>query len=283
MGSGVRIGVFDSGVGGLSVWREIVTELPQLDTVYVADQVHIPYGARPPAQILEYARGICRFLVDEGCTAIVMACNAASAAALLPLRHELPGLDLVGMEPAIKPASHLSARRVVGVLATPPTLGGELFRATLARHAADMHVIQQPCPGLVELVEAGVVAGPRVESVLRRFLTPSIDASADVLVLACTHYPFLRDAIARVAGPDVRILDPAPAVAQQVKRIVVQQGSARAAAATLPTAASPPRRRFYTTGDRAQFERVASQLLGTPLTAAVARWDSGALRCNDPG
>jgi glutamate racemase len=271
-------------VGGLSVWREIVAELPQLDTVYVADQAHIPYGARPPAQILEYARGICRFLVDEGCTAIVMACNAASAAALLPLRHELPGLDLVGMEPAIKPAAHLSARRVVGVLATPPTLAGELFRATLARHAADVHVVEQPCPGLVELVEAGVVDGPRVESVLRRFLAPSITASADVLVLACTHYPFLRNVIARVAGPDVRILDPAPAVAQQVKRIVVQQQSARANAAALPAVVGEPRRRFYTTGDRSQFENVSSLLLGKTLTAAAARWDSGALHpCNEPG
>ena len=259
-----RVGIFDSGVGGLSVWREITRRMPGLETLYVADQAHIPYGPRPRDEIRAYARGITRFLLERGCTTVVVACNAASAAALADLRGTFEGTPFVGMEPAVKPAAENSRRRVVGVLATPATLQGELFATTVERFAADVRIVRQVCPGLVERIEAGDVDGSATREMLRGFLQPALEAGADTLVLACTHYPFVRTAIEALAGPGVLVIDPAPAIARQVERVLGAARPSDGAAATRPI--------FYTTGAVEIFERTAARLLGASCRAFGAEW-----------
>jgi glutamate racemase len=265
---GRRVGLFDSGVGGLSVWREIARQHPAIEMCYVADQAHIPYGSLSAALVLEHARGIVRYLADKGCGTIVVACNTASAVALRPLRLEFPHLRFVGMEPAVKPAAVDSRAKVIAVLATPATLDGELFAATVDRFASNARVIRQPCPGLVEQIEAGDTEGKVLDPLLHRFLQSALDAHADTIVLACTHYPFARGRIQQIVGPHVQVIDPAPAVARQVGRVV--------AASTGPTPAAT--HEFCTTGSASEFERVACRLLRQPLRARSIRWDEGRLR-----
>jgi glutamate racemase len=267
------VGVFDSGVGGLSVWREIVRQHTGIETRYVADQAHIPYGSRPAPTILEHARGIVRYLADAGCTTVVVACNTASAVALKQLRAEFPELQFVGMEPAVKPAAVTSTAKVIAVLATPTTLSGELFSGTVDRFAAGARIISQPCPGLVELIEAGEMDGGKLDALLRRCLRSAQDAGTDAVVLACTHYPFARERIQRIVGPNVQVIDPAPAIARQVERV---------AGVTATAGSSGLRHEFWTTGSVAQFERVAARLLEQPLRARAIRWEAGRLAPYEP-
>lgn len=263
------IGLFDSGVGGLSVWREIRRRLPGESTVYFADQAHIPYGPRPPAEVRRYAEAITRELLERGCKLIVVACNTASAAALRHLRAAFPEVPFVGMEPAVKPAAQTSRSRVVGVLATPGTLQGPLFTELMKRFP-DVTMINQPCPGLVEKVEAGELDTPQTEALLETFLRPVLGAGADTVVLGCTHYPFVLRAIRRVAGSTVEIVDPAPAVARQAGRLLAERGLAAPAGA-------PAQHAFVTTGDPAAFRRSALALLGQSFTSAnvlACGWDA---------
>jgi glutamate racemase len=154
--NGDAIGIFDSGVGGLSVWREIARQIPSANLVYFADQAHVPYGARPASQVREYASAITRFLLSQGAQVIVVACNTASAAALYHLRTTFPHVPFVGMEPALKPAAETSRNGVVGVIATAATFQGELFASLVERFANDVQVLTQACPGLVSAVEAAI-------------------------------------------------------------------------------------------------------------------------------
>ena len=218
------IGVFDSGVGGLSVWREIARQLPHERTLYLADQAHVPYGSRQLAEVRELSAGITRFLLDHGVKIVVIACNTASAAALHYLRRAFPHVPFVGMEPAVKPAVERTHNGVVGVIATQATFQGELFASLVARYAAGVRVLTQVCPGLVEAVEAGRLDTPETEARLRQALTPLIEGGVDQLVLGCTHYPFLRPAIERVVGTNVAVIDPAPAIARQTGRVLARRG-----------------------------------------------------------
>lgn len=248
------VGVFDSGVGGLSVWREIVRELPEESTLYVADQAHLPYGPRPAAEVLGFAERITAELLDRGCKAIVVACNTASAAALKALRERHPGTPFVGMEPAVKPAAKSSKRQVVGVMATPGTLQGRMFADAVQRFAGGVKLVRQPCPGLVEQIERGELDTPATEALLRSLLLPIMDAGADTLVLACTHYPFVAPLIRRIVGEGVEIIDPAPAVARQLGRVLEEHG----------LRAEPdgkPVHRFYTTGGPAALQAALRRLV----------------------
>jgi glutamate racemase len=267
------IGIFDSGVGGLTVWREVVRQLPHEKTVYVADQAHIPYGPKPAATLIAYAEAIVRFLLGRGCKAIVVACNSASAAALKHLRAQFPETPFVGMEPAVKPAAQRTRSGVVLVLATPATLRGELFTATTERHAQGIRVLAEPCPGLVEAIETGRTDDAELEAMLRSFVTPGLGAGADHVVLACTHYPFVIATIRRIAGPAVEVLDPAPAVALQLGRVLDAQGL-RAA----PESAAA--HDFFTTASPEPFARALHVLAGAAPLAQPLRWDqsAGALR-----
>ncbi len=226
MSDGAAIGVFDSGVGGLSVLREIVRQMPYQEVLYFADTAHVPYGDRPVAEIRAFAQAITAFLIKQGAQVIVVACNTASAAALHDLRRRF-SVPIVGMEPAVKPAAALSRNGRVGVIATRTTFQGKLFADLVARFAQGTTVHTRACPGLVELVEAGRLCGTEAETQVRRCLAPLLAAGVDSLVLGCTHYPFLRPVIERVVGPDVTILDPAPAVARQTGRVLARLGGLR--------------------------------------------------------
>jgi glutamate racemase len=254
------VGVFDSGVGGLSVWREIARALPDEATVYVADQAHLPYGPRPAEEIRGFAEAITARLLALGCKAIVVACNTASAAALKFLRERHPDVAFVGMEPAIKPAALHSTSKVVGVMATPGTLQGRMFALAVERFASGVTLVNQPCAGLVERIEAGELDSPGTEALLRELLAPMLKAGADTVVLACTHYPFVAPLIRRIAGAGVHIIDPAPAVTRQLARLLEARGLRAPAGA-------PPGRRFMTSGDPAALRRAVRALVDIEAAA----------------
>jgi len=211
------IGVFDSGVGGLSVLREIRRALPHEDLIYVADSGHAPYGDRDSDFIETRSVAIVDFLLARGAKAIVIACNTATAAAVATLRARYR-MPIVAMEPAVKPAAANTRSGVVGVLATRGTVESAAFAQLIERFGADAKVLAQACPGLVERVEAGDPSGPESRALVERYVRPLVEQGADTLVLGCTHYPFLAPLIAEIAGPDVAIIDPAAAVARELKR-----------------------------------------------------------------
>ncbi|MBN1179206.1 MAG: glutamate racemase [Anaerolineae bacterium] len=262
----MTIGIFDSGVGGLSVWREIDRLMPAWDVLYVADQAHVPYGPRPLAQVRRFSEGVARFLIDQGSAVVVVACNTASAAALQHLRHTFPHTPFVGMEPAVKPAVENTHTGRVGVIATQATFQGELFAALLERFAAGVTVLTQVCPGLVEAVEAGALDTPETERLLRSCLSPLIEGGIDQLVLGCTHYPFLQPLIARIVGPGVEIIDPAPAVARQTGRVLEQMG--------LRPIQGTGCRTFYTTGSTPAFAAMVERLVGGSGSVKNLAWDN---------
>jgi len=271
------IGLFDSGVGGLSVAREIMWQLPAHPLIYLADQGHAPYGQRPLTEIRDFAGGITRFLLAQGAQVIVVACNTASAAALHWLRREFPDVPFVGMEPAVKPAVERTRTHHVGVIATAATFQGELFASLLERYASDVIVHTQICPELVPLVEAGELDTPLARAAVEAYLAPLTAAGIDELVLGCTHYPFLRPLIEVALGPDVDVIDPAPAVARQTARVLAQRGwldDARPSRSCEPSVRLRPQRSlcFYTTGDPARFGAALHNLLGLDTAVCAAAW-----------
>ena len=222
------IGIFDSGIGGLSVFREIRKVLPEQSYVYYSDNAHCPYGEKTREYIIDRARTITRFLLEKGCEIIVVACNTATAAAIATLRDEFP-VKFIGMEPAIKPAAQATKTGVVGVLATAGTLRATKYIDTRARWAQNVRIVEHIGQGFVELVEKGITTGPEAESTVRNSLMPLLDAGADMIVLGCTHYPFLSETISKVASeayPDrtIKIIDPAPAVARHLIEVMTEEG-----------------------------------------------------------
>jgi glutamate racemase len=211
------VGVFDSGVGGLTVLRAIRAELAGEDVVYVADSGHAPYGDRSREFIEERSLRIVDFLRARGAKAVVVACNTATGAAVQTLRARFP-CPIVAMEPAVKPAATSTRTGVVGVLATTRTLSSANFLRLVDEHGARVRVLIQPCPGLVEQVERGELDTERTRELLDRYLARLIAEQADTLVLGCTHYAFLRPLIEEMAGPGVTLIDPAVPVARELKR-----------------------------------------------------------------
>jgi glutamate racemase len=249
------LGLFDSGVGGLSVLRAVRRELPHEDLIYFADQKFCPYGPRPAAEIRSLSRRVVEFLLAQGCKAIVVACNTASAAALDDLRQAFPEIPFVGMEPAVKPAALNSHTRKIGVLATAGTLQGDLFRRTRAAHAGGVEVIVQYPADWVERVERGEVDSPETEASVRAVVMPMLDAGVDEIALGCTHYPFLTPVIEKIAGAQVSIVDPSDAVARQTARVLRERE-------LLNRQGRKGRQVFYTSGDPQAFARVFEKLLG---------------------
>jgi glutamate racemase len=221
-GSDARpVGIFDSGVGGLSVLREIRRELPHEDLLYVADSGHAPYGDKPAAEIDERAERIVRFLAGQGAKAVVVACNTATGVSVDGLRARW-SMPIVGIEPAIKPAVAATTSGVVGVLATSQTIASARFARLVDAFSGGVAVVPQACPGLVERIEAGDLTGPATRAMVDEYVRPLVARGADTLVLGCTHYPFVADAIAAAAGPGVSIVDPSAAVARELRRRLEQ-------------------------------------------------------------
>ncbi len=221
------IGVFDSGLGGLSVLREIRMLLPAEDLLYYADNAYCPYGIRSREEIQERSERISRLLLDQGVKAIVVACNTASAMAIEHIRSEFPGVPFVGLEPAVKPAVKLTRSRKVGVLATPRTVAGERLRWLIETHANGVEVRTVAATGLVELVEEGTLAGPDVVETLRPLLDPMLAAGVDVVVLGCTHYPFLRTEIEAYVGERIPVIDSGVAIARRTRTVLEMHGLRR--------------------------------------------------------
>jgi glutamate racemase len=246
------IGVFDSGVGGLSVLRDIRAALPQEDLIYIADSGHVPYGSKSPEYIQERSLTLTRFLLDQRTKAIVVACNTATAAAA-PLLRTMFDVPIVGMEPAVKPAVAATRSGVVGVLATVGTLRSARFAALLDRFGRGVEVVTQPCPGLVEQIEAGDLDGPATRALVERFTAPLLARHADTIVLGCTHYPFVRPLIADAVGPDVALIDTGAAVARRLQQVLAERDLLKPDP-TLGSAA------FWTSGDADEGTRVMSIL-----------------------
>jgi glutamate racemase len=222
MGNSDPIGVFDSGVGGLSVLKHLRDLLPQEDILYFADQAHVPYGQRSAENVRQLSAAVTQFLRDKHCKLIVVACNTASAAALSWLREIMPDMPIVGMEPAVKPGARATKTGKVGILATSGTFESQRYARLMAAYARDVSLVENPCTGLVSLIEAGKGDSAETEALLRPILEPMLAAGVDTLVLGCTHYPFVTPIIRKLVGPDVTIIDPAPAVARQTKRVLTR-------------------------------------------------------------
>ena len=260
------IGVFDSGVGGLSVLRAIREQMPEESIIYFGDQDHVPYGPRPLQQVRDFSESITRFLLGEGTKIIVVACNAASAAALTYLRQTFPDISFVGMEPAVKPAVEHTETGVVGVLATPATFQGALYASVVERFAVGARILQSNCPGLVQQIELGELDGPKTRTILEDALGPMLKENIDTVVLGCTHYPFVIPIIQQIVGEKVRVIDPAPAVARQTKRLLVADG-------VKFTGGGCGEIRFFTSGDAITLQAILPKLIGEAGVVKQLDWE----------
>ena len=216
----MKVGFFDSGIGGTCILRAFRKLCPDVPTEYLADSAHCPYGNRPADEIVRLSVANTEELLRRGCDVIVVACNTATAAAIDHLRATYPNIPFVGIEPAIKPAALRSKTGVVGVLATAGTFHGRLYNETKARFAKDVTVLAVVADEFVQLVERGETSGERVEAIVRRRIEPLLKAGADHLVLGCTHFPHLKPVIEKVCAGRAEVVDPSDAVARQIERII---------------------------------------------------------------
>ncbi|HQV39421.1 MAG: glutamate racemase [Flavobacteriales bacterium] len=253
MGTVPRIGIFDSGIGGLNVAAAIRQALPRERLLYFGDNAHVPYGERTSEEILAFSTAITGALLDQGCSCVVIACNTASSAALGPLRELFPEVPFIGMEPAVKPAVEHTRTGVVGVLATRATVEGRAMADVVERFSHGVEVIRQACPGLAQRIDAGDFDGPETERLLRDWIAPMLERNIDALVLGCTHYPLVRPLIEKIAGPDVRVIEPSEAIARRVEKVLEQhQFSAPLDATGILEC--------YTSGDPESFRSVLERL-----------------------
>ena len=273
--SNLPIGVYDSGIGGLSVLRVIQSRMPAENIIYVADQAHVPYGNRPMEEIRSLAEGVTRFLLSQGAKLIVIACNTASAAALKDLRVRYPQVLFVGMEPAVKPAAEQTLSGHVGVLATPSTFQGELYASVVERFAQDVTLHQATCPGLVSQIEKGFLRSAKTKRILQDAVEPMLSAGVDTLVMGCTHFPFVIPVINEISHGQARVIDPAPAIARQVERVLSQNGLLNSAAASGQVA-------YLTSGDPLRMKKQIALLLGAAADPRALRWSAGTLLLAEP-
>ena len=261
------IGIFDSGVGGLSVLRAIRAQMAEESVIYFGDQGHIPYGPRPMEQIRDFSEAITNFLLQHHAKIIVVACNTASAAALKYLREKFPDVQCVGMEPAVKPAAEQTSTGKVGVLATPATFQGALYASVVERFANGVELFQNTCNGLVQEIERGNLDGDETRRILEHALSPMLEKNIDTVVLGCTHYPFVIPLIERIVGDAkrVRVIDPAPAVAKQVKRLLEAGGMKSPVSARGEV-------KFYTSGNSESLKSILPKLLGEDGSVERVSW-----------
>ena len=277
------IGIFDSGIGGLTVLRAIRQLMPDEPLLYLADQAHVPYGPRSMEEVRNFSEGITRYLLDQGARLIVVACNAASAAALKYLRSIFPEVPFVGMEPAVKPAAEHTRSGVVGVLATPTTFQGELYASVVERFTRGVKLLQDTCPGLVNQIEKGALTSHETRSILEKALRPMLAQGIDTVVLGCTHYPFVIPLIQQISGPGVRVIDPAPAVARQAQRLLVAGSFLDLEFNFEVDQSGKPHDQlhFATTGNAARLESMLPGLLGETAQVECLIWKNDRLYPSD--
>src|SRR5688572_14204349 len=261
------IGVFDSGVGGISVLRAIREQMPEEPAIYFGDQGHVPYGSRSMEQIQHLSEAITRFLLAQGAKIIVVACNTASAAALKYLREKFPDIPFVGMEPAVKPAAEHTQTGKVGVLATPATFQGALYASVVERFANGVELLQNTCPGLVQEIERGNLSGEETRRILEDALLPMLEKNIDTVVLGCTHYPFVIPLIQQIVGANVRVIDPAPAIARQTERLLNAKGLQN-------NFQRKGELQVFTSGDLKTVQSVSLKLLNADLEVKPALWQN---------
>ena len=218
------IGIFDSGLGGISVWQALHDALPEESLIYLGDGARCPYGARTLEEVRDFTFEAVERLLAEGCKMIVVACNTATAVAIRELRECYPNVPFVGLEPAVKPAALSTKSGVIGVLATKRSLEGDHFRRAEEKYGAEVRILKAVGEGFVEAVENNEEQSPETETLVRRVVEPLVEQGVDKLVLGCTHYPFLRSVIARVVGDGVEIIDSSDAVARRVANLLDENG-----------------------------------------------------------
>jgi glutamate racemase len=255
------IGVFDSGVGGLSVLREIRKLLPEEELLYVADSAHAPYGDKSKEFILERSTAIMDFFVSQNVKAIVVACNTATGAAVKELRPKYM-LPMIAMEPAVKPASEQTRTGTIGVLATSRTIDSHNFQLLFARFAEQVKILPMACPGLVEQVEQGNLTGNAIRTLVAQYVQPLIAQNVDMIVLGCTHYPFLAPIIQEVVGSTVAVIDSGSAIARELK-------SRLAKTALSASRTSPGEVRFWSSDTSGKAVQIISQLWGIPVEVEI--------------
>jgi len=248
------IGVYDSGIGGLSVWNQLAREVPAESMIYVADSGHAPYGTKPKSFIIDRSRVITRFLIDQGCKLIVVACNTATGAAISVLRHEFD-IPFIGVEPAVKPAAMKSKTGHIGVLATEQTFKGEHFKRSIGLYAQSVQLHEKAGNGLVELIERGLIDSAATRELLSKYLLPMVEQGIDQLVLGCTHYPFLIPVIQEIIPSGINIIDPAPAVARHTREVLEKNDG-------LNQSGEVPYYKFFTTGSVENIHDVLKKLTG---------------------
>jgi len=256
--SAAPIGIFDSGVGGLSVFREIRAALPSESIYYVADSANAPWGDKPREFVRDRGLSIGRFLVDQGVKAVVIGSNTGTAGSAEALREALT-IPVIAMEPGIKPAAAATKSRVVGAIVTTTMNGSDRWASLLERFGGDVEIISQPVPGLVEHVEAGDLDSPELRRMVEGYIRPLLDAGADTVVLGSTHYVFLKPLISEIAGANVTLIDTGEAVARQLARVLGEHHM-------LAEAGTQAGERFWTSGDVAESTRVISSLLGRKVS-----------------
>lgn len=254
------IGVFDSGVGGLSVWRAIRRLLPQESLIFFADSGHVPYGEKTTAELHDLTTRITRFLVDRDCKMVVVACNTATVHSIDHLRLSFPDIPFVGVVPVVKTLARHTRTGTIAVLSTPATAGSPYLQNLISEFAADKNVVNVGCDGLEDMVESGNVRTRQTTALLEQHLAPVQESDADVVGLGCTHYPFLRNRIKNLLGPGVRVYDPSRPVARRVRQLLRERDEF--------AGGGEARFQFFTTGDADLFGSVATKLLRFPVEDA---------------
>lgn len=262
-------------MGGLSVVKEIMEILPSEQILYFADQAHVPYGDRNLSDLREIASGITKYMLTRGAKLIVIACNTASAAALHYLRETYPFIPFVGMEPALKPAALSTSTGIVGVLATPNTFQSSGYSSLINRFASDIEIYQDTCPGLVNQIENGEINSLATREILENALIPMVNHNIDRVVLGCTHYPFVIPLIQDIVGDDIKIIDPSPAIARQVKVVLEKMqilNNADPGEFSTKPKIDPSNLQLVTSGDQERFKNLVDSLLNLKIHPAEACW-----------
>jgi len=276
-----NIGVFDSGVGGLWILKYLREKLPEYNYIFLGDQAHVPYGSRSQEEIQKFSEEITKFLISKDCQLIVVACNTASGASLKSLREKFPQIKFVGMEPAVKPAVETTETGKVGVLATPATFQSELYNSVVERFSHGAELFKDTCPGLVEEIEKGNLNSEKVKDILKNALSPMIKNGIDTVVLGCTHYPFVIPTIKEIVGEKVKVIDPTPAIARQVGKILdemelegIEQGELELADELAEDETKKGTTEIYTSGVKEEMELLLPEFLGEGINVKKIDWDN---------